>query len=45
MSHDTAALLHLATSTAAQAAALIVDGLSRARTLVDTKTTGTDMVT
>jgi myo-inositol-1(or 4)-monophosphatase len=45
MSHDTATLLNLATSTAAQAAALIVDGLSRARTLVDTKTTGTDMVT
>lgn len=38
-------LLRLATITAADAAALIVDGLTRARTLVDTKTTGTDMVT
>lgn len=45
MSHDPAALLELATSTAADAAALIVDGLSRARTMVGTKTTGTDMVT
>ena len=45
MNHDSAALLELAISTAAEAAALIVDGLSRARTLVDTKTTGTDMVT
>lgn len=38
-------LLELATATAAEAAALVVDGLTRARTLVDTKTTGTDMVT
>ncbi len=38
-------LLELASSTAADAAALIVDGLARARTMVDTKTTGTDMVT
>ena len=45
MGHDTAALLEIATSTAAEAAALIVDGLSRARTMIDTKTTGTDMVT
>jgi myo-inositol-1(or 4)-monophosphatase len=42
---DLAALLDLASSTAADAAALIVEGLSRARTTVDTKTTGTDMVT
>lgn len=40
-----AELLDLATVTAARAAALIIDGLSRARALVDTKTTGTDMVT
>ncbi len=39
------ALLDLATSMAADAASLIVEGLSRARTTVDTKTTGTDMVT
>lgn len=45
MTHDTTALLELAIATAAEAASLIVDGLSRARTLVDTKTTGTDMVT
>lgn len=38
-------LLDLARTTAAEAAALILDGLQRARTLVDTKTTGTDMVT
>jgi len=38
-------LLDLATTTAERAAALIVEGLSRARTMVDTKTTGTDMVT
>ena len=43
--HDAAALLQLATSTAAEAASLIVEGLSRARSMVDTKTTGTDMVT
>lgn len=42
---EVAALVALATSTAAEAAALIVDGLTRARTSVDTKTTGTDMVT
>ena len=40
-----AELLQLASVTAARAAAVIVDGLSRTRTLVDTKTTGTDMVT
>lgn len=45
MTVDTAELLELATSAAADAAALIVEGLSRARTMVDTKTTGTDMVT
>ena len=42
---DPATLLELATSIAGEAAALIVEGLSRARTTVDTKTTGTDMVT
>jgi myo-inositol-1(or 4)-monophosphatase len=45
MPHDTSELLKLATNIAAEAAELIVDGLSRARTMVDTKTTGTDMVT
>ena len=40
-----AALLDLAIATADEAASLIVDGLSRARTMIDTKTTGTDMVT
>jgi len=45
MNHDPDALLEIAISTAAEAATLIVDGLSRARTMVDTKTTGTDMVT
>jgi len=38
-------LLDLATSLAVQAAELLVDGLSRVRTSVDTKSTGTDMVT
>lgn len=38
-------LLALAASVAADAAALLVDGLSRARASVDTKSTGTDMVT
>lgn len=38
-------LLALATSIADEAASILVDGLSRARTLVDTKSTGTDMVT
>lgn len=38
-------LLAIAESIAAEAATLIVEGLGRARTLVDTKTTGTDMVT
>lgn len=42
---DPAALLALARDVAAEAAALLVDGLSRARTQVDTKSTGTDMVT
>jgi len=42
---DSATLLELATSVAAEAAALIVEGLLRERTTVDTKTTGTDMVT
>lgn len=42
---DTAELLELARVTAAEAAELIVDGLTRARAFVDTKTTGTDMVT
>ncbi len=45
MPHDTVALLDLATSIAAEAADLIVEGLSRARAEVNTKTTGTDMVT
>ena len=40
-----AALLELATSTAAEAATLIVEGLTRARTMIETKTSGTDMVT
>ncbi len=38
-------LLALATSVAAEAATILVEGLERARTTVDTKTTGTDMVT
>jgi len=38
-------LLTIATTTAAAAAAVLVDGLDRARTTVETKTTGTDMVT
>jgi myo-inositol-1(or 4)-monophosphatase len=38
-------LLELARSLAADAAALLVDGLGRARTTIDTKSTGTDMVT
>lgn len=38
-------LLDLAVGLAAEAAALLVDGLQRARTTVDTKSTGTDMVT
>lgn len=38
-------LLALATDTAARASELIVEGLSRARSLVETKTSGTDMVT
>ena len=40
-----AELLALAVSLAADAAALLVDGLGRARATIDTKTTGTDMVT
>ena len=42
---DPSQLLALAVSIAEDAATILVDGLSRARTLVDTKTTGTDMVT
>src|SRR5579885_1486166 len=38
-------LLDLATGLAAEAAALIVDGLGRARVAVGTKTSATDMVT
>ena len=38
-------LLALAVDLAAAAAALLVDGLDRARTTIDTKSTGTDMVT
>lgn len=45
MTHDTTELLELAAAIASEAAALIVDGLTRARTSVATKTTGTDMVT
>jgi myo-inositol-1(or 4)-monophosphatase len=42
---DPDALLDLAVGLAAQASALLVEGLARARTTVDTKSTGTDMVT
>ena len=42
---DTAELLALATDIAAAASAILIDGLTRTRTSVDTKTTGTDMVT
>jgi myo-inositol-1(or 4)-monophosphatase len=42
---DAVELLELAVALAADAAALLVDGLQRARTTVDTKSTGTDMVT
>jgi myo-inositol-1(or 4)-monophosphatase len=42
---DAVELLELAVALAADAAALLVDGLQRARTSVDTKSTGTDMVT
>jgi myo-inositol-1(or 4)-monophosphatase len=42
---DPVELLELAVALAADAAALLVDGLQRARTSVDTKSTGTDMVT
>jgi len=38
-------LLRLATALAAEAAELLVEGLRRPRATVDTKTTGTDMVT
>jgi myo-inositol-1(or 4)-monophosphatase len=41
----TAELLELAVALAADAAALLVEGLQRARTTIETKTTGTDMVT
>ena len=40
-----AELVALARGVAAEAAAVLVDGLDRARTTVDTKSTGTDMVT
>jgi myo-inositol-1(or 4)-monophosphatase len=40
-----AGLLDVARRAATDAAALLVEGLGRARTLVETKTTGTDMVT
>jgi len=42
---DPAELLAIAERLAAEAAALLVDGLGRARASVDTKSTGTDMVT
>ncbi len=42
---DPADLVALAASVAADAAALLLDGLTRARASVDTKSTGTDMVT
>jgi len=42
---DPEALVALAVDVAAEAAALLVEGLGRARALVDTKTTVTDMVT
>jgi myo-inositol-1(or 4)-monophosphatase len=42
---DPIELLALAEHLAADAAALLVDGLGRARAAVDTKSTGTDMVT
>ncbi|MEX1218213.1 MAG: inositol monophosphatase family protein [Acidimicrobiales bacterium] len=45
MEDETNALLALATTAASEAAAFIVAGLATARTLIDTKTTGTDMVT
>lgn len=45
VSDDPQDLLALATGLAAEAAALLVDGLTRARSLVDTKSTSTDMVT
>lgn len=44
-SPDPAQLVALAASVAADAAALLVEGLNRARTTVDTKSSGTDMVT
>lgn len=46
MTHpDPATLLESAITIAAEAAAVLVEGLSRTRTTVDTKTTVTDMVT
>jgi myo-inositol-1(or 4)-monophosphatase len=42
---DPAELLAIAERLAAEAAELLVDGLGRARATVDTKSTGTDMVT
>jgi len=42
---NTAELLELATDVAAAASEILIDGLTRARLTVDTKTTGTDMVT
>ena len=45
MAAEPSELLDLAVRVAADAAALLVDGLSRARTTVETKSSGTDMVT
>jgi myo-inositol-1(or 4)-monophosphatase len=42
---DLEALLLLADAIASEAAALLVDGLGRVRTSIDTKSSGTDMVT
>ena len=42
---DTVELLALASDIAAAASAILTEGLTRSRTTVDTKTTGTDMVT
>lgn len=42
---DTAALLDLATTLGRDAAALLVDGLSRVRASIETKSTATDLVT
>ena len=45
MAADPAELLDIAVALAAEAAALLVEGLSRARTTIETKSSGTDMVT